>query len=227
LLGEPGIRLGARRWFASPPGIVARTRDAGEPAEQGNGIAGLLRRDEPHAAHRVSLAKQAAAFFRISRSSWSVLTSRRRRRSSSRSSVVRAPGGPWPASTRACCTQRRKDSVAMPRSPAICRMLLPLVCTNCSASARKRSAYGGLLRGIVDSSSGLHAQSWGVHETGSTPLGQMGARWRRVQRTLGHKQDPARVATATQTLDALKKGPLPTASPLSTLMSAASVRASR
>src|SRR5579883_551671 len=35
-------------------------------------------------------------------------------------------------------------------------------------------------------------------------LQAMGARWRRVQRTLRHKQDPARVARATAVLDALK-----------------------
>ncbi|HZU75649.1 MAG TPA: helix-turn-helix domain-containing protein [Dehalococcoidia bacterium] len=57
-------------------------------------------------------------------------------------------------------------------------------------------------------------------------LGRMGARWRRVQRTLAHKQDPARVAIATQTLDALKKGRPKTASRSSTSMSAASVPAS-
>ena len=42
-------------------------------------------------------------------------------------------------------------------------------------------------------------------------LRRMGARWRRTSRTLAHKQDAARVATATQTLDALKRGRPPTA----------------
>jgi putative transposase len=39
-------------------------------------------------------------------------------------------------------------------------------------------------------------------------LTRMGARWRRVQRTLRHKHDPARVARATRVLAALKKRPL-------------------
>jgi hypothetical protein len=38
--------------------------------------------------------------------------------------------------------------------------------TNATASARKDSGYGGWLFGIVDSFSGPHAQSLGVHETG-------------------------------------------------------------
>jgi len=58
-------------------------------------------------------------------------------------------------------------------------------------------------------------------------LGRMGARWRRVQRTLAHKQDPARVAIATQTLAALKKGRPRTASRSSTSTSVASAPASR
>ncbi|SRR5579885_3322532 len=57
-------------------------------------------------------------------------------------------------------------------------------------------------------------------------LGRLGARWRRVQRTLAHKQDPARVATAVQTLDALKKGRPRTASASSISMNAASAPAS-
>jgi transposase len=39
-------------------------------------------------------------------------------------------------------------------------------------------------------------------------LHAMGARWRRVARTLRHKQDPARVAHAAAVLDAVKKRPL-------------------
>jgi transposase len=58
-------------------------------------------------------------------------------------------------------------------------------------------------------------------------LGRMRAHWRRTVRTLDHKQDPARVATAQQTLAALKRGRRPTASASSTSMSAASVPASR
>jgi putative transposase len=43
-------------------------------------------------------------------------------------------------------------------------------------------------------------------------LGRMQAGWRRTVRTLHHKQDPLKVARATQTLTALKGGPRRTAS---------------
>jgi putative transposase len=39
-------------------------------------------------------------------------------------------------------------------------------------------------------------------------LQAMGARWRRVARTLQHKQNPARVARATAVLDSVKKRPV-------------------
>lgn len=58
-------------------------------------------------------------------------------------------------------------------------------------------------------------------------LGRMGARWRRTKRTLAHKQDPVRVATATATLTALKKGRQRDASASPTSMNAASPPASR
>jgi transposase len=58
-------------------------------------------------------------------------------------------------------------------------------------------------------------------------LGQLGARWRRVQRSLRHKQDSVRVAVATRTLDAVKRGRPRAALRSPTSMSAASVPASR
>lgn len=58
-------------------------------------------------------------------------------------------------------------------------------------------------------------------------LRRMGARWRRTSHTLAHKQDAARVATATQTLGALKRGRPRTASVSSISTSAASVPANR
>jgi transposase len=53
-------------------------------------------------------------------------------------------------------------------------------------------------------------------------LTRMGARWRRVVRTLAHKQDPDRVARATAVTAALKKRPPPAPSASSTSMSVAS-----
>jgi transposase len=53
-------------------------------------------------------------------------------------------------------------------------------------------------------------------------LGLMGAKWRRTVRTLAHKQDPAKLARAEQTLAALKKGRRKTGSASPTSMNAAS-----
>jgi putative transposase len=55
----------------------------------------------------------------------------------------------------------------------------------------------------------------------------MGARWRRVQRTVRHKQDPAAVARAERVLGSLKKKPPPAGSPSATSTRAASAPASR
>jgi transposase len=55
----------------------------------------------------------------------------------------------------------------------------------------------------------------------------MGARWRRVQRTVRHKQDPAAVERAERVLASLKKRPPPAGSPSATSTNAASPRASR
>ena len=49
------------------PGVVGGARDSHDSAEQEDGIVGLLSVDEL-ASHLISLAKKAAAFFRISRS---------------------------------------------------------------------------------------------------------------------------------------------------------------
>jgi putative transposase len=58
-------------------------------------------------------------------------------------------------------------------------------------------------------------------------LGRMQAGWRRTVRTLHHKQDPVKVARATHTLEALKRGANKTASRLPSSMNAASLPASR
>ncbi len=58
-------------------------------------------------------------------------------------------------------------------------------------------------------------------------LRDMDARYRRTVRTLHHKQDPTRVATATTTLGALKKGRQPAASRSPIWMNAALPPASR
>lgn len=58
-------------------------------------------------------------------------------------------------------------------------------------------------------------------------LAGMGARWRRVQRTVRHKQNPAAVARAGRVLASLKKRRRPGASPSASSTNAASRPASR
>jgi transposase len=55
----------------------------------------------------------------------------------------------------------------------------------------------------------------------------MGARWRRAQRTVRHKQDPERVERAERVLGSLKKRRPPAGSPSASSTRAASPRASR
>ena len=106
----------ARRRLAGLPRVIARAADAEHAAHRLDRVLGLLRRDEPEDHRRVSLslAKKAAAFLRISRSSVSVRTSRRKRRSSSRSSEVRPSA--WPSSTSTCRDQLRSDCGEHPSS---------------------------------------------------------------------------------------------------------------
>src|SRR5204863_1297191 len=99
------VRGLARRATPLLPLVVGGAGDLGHPAQSRDRISTALRLDEPVPAHRVSIAKKAAARFRMSRSSRSTRTSRRNRRSSSRSSVVSPSHSP--ASTAAWPTQRR------------------------------------------------------------------------------------------------------------------------
>jgi hypothetical protein len=69
-LGEPLVGKLARARRPALPGVVALTRDTNDPAQQGDGeLCGLsLDEPEPGQGRSVSLAKKAAARFRISRS---------------------------------------------------------------------------------------------------------------------------------------------------------------
>ena len=119
-LGQPGVgeRPLARR--ARRPLVVARAANAQPRTCQGDRGAGLLHRDEPVHAHRVSVsfAKKAAARLSRSRSCARRAFSRRSRRSSSRSSVSgrrRARGdraGPAGASCAASAARRRGSQTA-------------------------------------------------------------------------------------------------------------------
>ncbi len=59
------------RFGAPSPGVEAARRHLQTPAQDGDRMRGLLRRDERE-SHRLCFAKKAAAFFRMSRSSWRI-----------------------------------------------------------------------------------------------------------------------------------------------------------
>jgi hypothetical protein len=108
-LGELRIATGSSARRALTPRVVPAGGDAQEVAHRGDPVYGSI---PPHESERfdgapsASLANQAAAFFKISRSSRSWRFSRRRRVSSARSSVVRPSRRP-PSSRSACLTQAR------------------------------------------------------------------------------------------------------------------------
>src|SRR5262249_39808671 len=97
---------------AAPPGVVAGGRDLQRFAEQAHGPPALVLVDEAE-GHVASLAKNAAAFFRMSRSASSRLFSARRRASScSWAERLPWPGKAWsPWSWRACFQLRMRFSL--------------------------------------------------------------------------------------------------------------------
>ena len=87
----------------SVPRVVPAGGDLQHSAQGGDRMGGpvhLHEREDPEGIASVSRANQAAAFFKISRSSRSVALSRRKRRSSARSTVVR-PSARLPSSRSA------------------------------------------------------------------------------------------------------------------------------
>jgi len=107
LLGEDLVGQCPSRRRAVPPAVVAAARDAEEPAHGGRRVRGPVRFDElepRYGVECVSLANQAAAFFRISFSSSRTRTRRRSWASSAFSSVV-GPSVRTPSSLSAWSTQ--------------------------------------------------------------------------------------------------------------------------
>jgi len=127
---------GAGRDPAARPGVVGRAGHIQDPAQQRERRVRPLRAAGPLAAHTVACAQEAAAFRRSSRSCRSVCTSRRSRRNSSRSSVVRSPGCPRPASASSCRSQWRSASDDTPRSAASAGIDFSLPRAKRTASAR-------------------------------------------------------------------------------------------
>src|SRR5215204_4792678 len=141
-LGQPRVLERPRRSRPALPGVKARAADAQHAAHRLDRVLGLLRRDEPedHRRLSLSLAKKAAAFLRISRSSVSVRTSRRNRRNSSRSSQVSPSRRPSSMSTWRA--QLRSDCGETPSSRASTGTDLPLRLSSSTASRRNSNGYG-------------------------------------------------------------------------------------
>src|SRR5262249_37715671 len=82
------IALSAGRQTTLRPRVEPTARHSHTPAENRDLMLGLLRRDEGK-PHRLCFAKNAVAFFRMSRSSWRLRFSWRGRPTSPRWGVVR------------------------------------------------------------------------------------------------------------------------------------------
>src|SRR4051794_24038683 len=126
VVGQGGIGPGSLRGRSRRPGPEAARGDTEHAAHGRHWVGGPLSLDEPVHDHRVSsvsVAKKTAAFFRISRSIRRVRFSRLSLVSSARSSVL-SPGVA-PRSISAWMTQRRSDSLQIPRSMATERIEWP------------------------------------------------------------------------------------------------------
>src|SRR5262245_3953918 len=173
-----GVVLRARREGAVLPRIVPTGGDPEHAAHGGDRVGGLVTLHEFESREGidvVSLANQAAAFRRISRSSRSTRTSRRRRRTSSFSSVVR-PSARRPSSRAACTTQFRMALAEGSNLRASSSGLCPPR-TSSTSRCRDSAVYGRRVLGIGTS---FLPQRIGVHQTGASPGGQTGCGWQRA-----------------------------------------------
>src|ERR1019366_3106596 len=124
---ELRVRSAARRGRPLPPCIEAAGGDAQPPAHRRGSITGLIRTHELErrdGTAPVSVANQAAAFDKISRSSRRTRFWRLSRVSSWRSSVV-SPALSRPSSRSACATQLRIDCEVVWNSRASSSALRP------------------------------------------------------------------------------------------------------
>jgi hypothetical protein len=122
-------------------------------------VGGLVHLHEPEERFEVplSVANQAAAFDRISRSSFSLRFSRRNRDSSSRSAVVNPPS-PLPASRLSCRTHSEIDHAVGPNSFANDAGLRPLR-TKSTICRLNSGVYLTLLVAISNTSKANHEVS--------------------------------------------------------------------
>src|SRR5690606_31570424 len=165
----PGAGAGA----AVEPGMEARAGDiqsVAQPCHRPD-VPVLRDKGEPHIT---SLAKKAAAFFRMSRSAFSFATSLRSRSISSCSGFI----CPWPG--KACCgseansrTHLRSTFSWRSRSRAACATATPRSFTNLTASSLN-SRLNFLL--CIPTLQFRQTPYLDVHETGSRPYGVLDGR---------------------------------------------------
>jgi len=117
LSGQPQILSRSSTHRPIAPGVKSAPRDLQHAAHHSHRMGGLVGLQESEERFEVgfSVANQAAAFDRISRSSCSLRFSRRSLASSSRSALVRSPP-PLPASRASCLTHKEIDQGVGPNS---------------------------------------------------------------------------------------------------------------
>ena len=152
------IRSGPMAHRAILPRIEPAPQDPQQAAHRPNRMGGLVRLHEPEERFEVplSVANQAAALDRISRSSWCLRFSRRRRDNSSRSALV-SPPSPLPASRCACFSHRLIDYAEGPKAfdSDACVLLLRTNSTIC----RLNFAAYRKLRSAISNSSKSHTEA--------------------------------------------------------------------
>src|SRR5229473_777134 len=148
---EPAVLQCARRRLALGPRVIAARGDCEHATHRSHRILGLVRRYEPEdflGVVSASLANQAVAFARISRSSFTLRSSRRSCVNSSRSVLVsKSRRLPPLASARA--TQLRIVCAVGSNSFASASGLRP-DWTSSTIFCRNSGGYATRLRGIVD-----------------------------------------------------------------------------
>ncbi len=137
LIGQARVLTRPQRRPPPIPRVKTRARDPQHAAHDLDRVLSPLSSDKPEDPHRVtlSLAKKAAAFLSVSRSSVTTRSSRRNRRSSSRSTLVNPCARP--SSTSSWPLQVRNDCGETPSSAASWGTDLPLLLSSAIASRRK------------------------------------------------------------------------------------------
>ncbi len=189
-LDQPGVGELAVRRRPALPGVEPGAGDAEHPTEQRDRVVGLLRRDEPEHAHRVSLsrAKRAAAFFQDLPLLLEHPDLAPAARSSVRSPLVRPFASP--ASIADCLTHSRNDSDEVVRDLPQRAAADPVQRDRLTPKLRRvrllevRSPWHGRTSSSPDRT--VPTKRSGVHESGGIPLSRDLVSWAH----LGSNQGP-------------------------------------